>query len=112
MTLTLSEIRNLEYEEIRERREKLKEELKKELEATLQDDLIEVLSINDQEDAYKVEIAFTLDDYRQVDSFYWNNDESKERFIESVKSHIDYIKELREQYPELTKQNDYIQTNS
>lgn len=112
MSLTLGEIRSLEYKEIQERREKLKEELKKELERTLDIDLIEVLSISEREDHYKVEVAFTLDDYRQVDDFYWNNNESKEQFIEGVKEWIDYIKELRERYPELAKQNDYIQKNS
>ena len=113
MTMTLREIRKLEFKELENRRTKEKEELKKQLENSLNNDSIEVESISEyDDDGYKVVIAFTLDGYRQVDDFYWNNDESQKDFIEHVKKRIDYIKELREQYPEYAKQNDYIQTNS
>ena len=115
MTMTLAEIRDLEYKELQERREKEKRDLKKELENVLGNDLVEMLSIisvSDDEEFYKVKIAFVLDGYRQEDDFYWNDNESKEDFAEKVKSIINYIKELRKEYPEYAKQNDYIQTNS
>lgn len=115
MGKTLGEIRDLEYKEIEERRRKrndeLERELKKQLKTALGNEEIEVLSMRDLGDDYMVEIAFTLDCYRQVDNFYWNDNESKEKFIENTKRRIEYIKELRKQYPSYCKQNDYIQTN-
>ncbi|MCG5104424.1 hypothetical protein [Oceanobacillus alkalisoli] len=114
MTMTLAEIRKSEYKELQERREKEKEDLKKELQNVLGNELVEMLSIisvSDDEEFYKVKIAFVLDGYRQEDDFYWNDDESKEDFAEKVKGRINYIKELREQFPEYAKQNDYIQSN-
>lgn len=114
MTKTLREIRELEYKELEERREKERQELQKQLESALADELIEVISIRDWDDdwAYEVKVAFTLDGYKQEDKFYWNANESQEDFINKVKKTIEYIKELREQYPEYCKQNDFIQTNS
>lgn len=113
MTMTLREKRILEIEELQKRREKEQEELKNELETSLNNESIEVISMReDDEESYKVVIAFTLDGFKQEDDFYWNGDESKEDFIKKVKLRIDYIKELREQYHEYCKQNDYIQTNS
>jgi len=112
MTMTLREIRNLEFKEMQERREKEKEELRTQLEKSLKDESIEVLSMNEYDESYKVVIAFTLDGFRQEDDFYWNGDESREDFINKIKKRINYIKELREQYPEYCKQNDFIQTNS
>lgn len=112
MTMTLGEIRNSEYEELQKRREKEREEIKKSLEETLNTESVEVISINSSSDDYKVSIAFTLEDFRQEDDFYWKLDESREDFTTKVKERIDYIKELRNQYHEYCKQNDYIQTNS
>lgn len=112
MSMTLGEIRDLEYEELQKRREKERDEIKKSLEETLNTESIEVISINSSSDGYKVIIAFTLDGFRQEDVFYWNLDESREDFVNKVNKRIDYIKELREKYPEYCKQNDYIQTNS
>ncbi|MCD4838141.1 hypothetical protein LRS37_04500 [Neobacillus sedimentimangrovi] len=114
MTKTLREIRELEYKELEEHREKERQELQKQLESALADELIEVISIRDWDDdwAYEVKVAFTLDGYKQEDKFYWNANESQEDFINKVKKTIEYIKELREQYPEYCKQNDFIQTNS
>lgn len=112
MTMTLREMRKLEFEEMQERREKEKEELRKQLEESLKDESIEVVSLKEYDDSYKVVIAFTLDGFRQEDDLYWNIDDSREDFVNKTKKHIDYIKELREQYPEYCKQNDFIQTNS
>lgn len=112
MSMTLGEIRDLEYEELQKRREKERDEIEKSLEETLNTESIEVISINSSSDGYKVIIAFTLDGFRQEDDFYWDLDESREDFVNKVSKYIDYIKELREKYPEYCKQNDYIQTNS
>lgn len=112
MSMTLGEIRDLEYEELQKRREKERDEIEKSLEETLNTESIEVISINSSSDGYKVIIAFTLDGFRQEDDFYWNLDESREDFVNKVNKYINYIKELREKYPEYCKQNDYIQTNS
>lgn len=111
MSMTLREMRDLEYEELQKRREKEREEIKQSLEEALNAESIELLSIDSSSDGYKVVVAFTLDGFRQEDGFYWDLDESREDFTNKVKKHIDYIKELREQYPEYCKQNDYIQTN-
>lgn len=113
MTMTLREKRLLEIEELQKRREMEREELKRDLETSLSDESIEVVSMCEHDDEnYKVVITFTLDGFTQEDKFYWNDDDSKEDFIKKVKGRIDYIKELREQYHEYCKQNDYIQTNS
>lgn len=113
MTMTLREKRLLEIEELQKRREMEREELKRDLETSLSDESIEVVSMCEHDDEnYKVVITFTLDGFTQEDKFYWNGDDSKEDFIKKVKRRIDYIKELREQYHEYCKQNDYIQTNS
>ncbi|KIO62108.1 hypothetical protein B4065_3328 [Caldibacillus thermoamylovorans] len=111
MSMTLREMRDLEYEELQKRREKEREEIKQSLEEALNAESIELLSIDSSSDGYKVVVAFTLDGFRQEDGFYWDLDESREDFTNKVKKYIDYIKELREQYPEYCKQNDYIQTN-
>lgn len=75
---------------------------------------IEFLSLKENSEDWSctVVLAFTLDGYRQEDSFYWKSDESQELFIRHVKDRIEYIKELRSKYPDYCKQNDYIQTNS
>ena len=112
--MTLAEKRNLEYMELQERKEREREELKQQLRAALSEESIELLSIkeNGENWSYIIEAAFTLDGYRQEDSFYWSADEDQEAFISSVKSRINYIKELRQKYPGYCKQNDYIQINS
>lgn len=112
--MKLREKRELEMQELKERRLKEKQELQKELEDKLSSETIEVLEIKECDEgwSYKVEIAFILESFRQVDTFFWNEDESMNKFISKVKRRIDYIKELREQYPEYCKQNDFIQFNS
>lgn len=112
MTLTLRERRELEYRELQERKEKGRAELQQDLRRALSSEVIELLGIKECEEHYKVKVAFRLDGYRQEDDFYWGADQSQENFILSVKKHIDYIKELREKYPDYCKQNDYIQTQS
>ena len=69
--------------------------------------------VNDYEELkyYSVKYEFELDNYTQQDVTFWENDESLEDLIKGVKDHIEYIKELRTQYPEYCKQNDYIQSN-
>ena len=69
--------------------------------------------VNDYEGLkyYSVRYEFELDNYTQQDVILWKNDESLEDLIKRVNDHIEYIKELRVQYPEYCKQNDYIQSN-
>ena len=110
--MTLQEIRNKEYKDLQERKEQERAELEQQLKETLSQESIELISIKEGEDGYSVKLAFILDGYRQEDDFYWCANKSKEDFILSVKSRIDYIKELRMEYPDYCKQNDYIQTNS
>ena len=112
--MNLQEKRNLEYQELQERRNKEESELHQQLKDVLSTELIELLSIKENKDdwSFTVGLAFTLDSYRQEDIFYWKSDESQEDFILTVKKRIEYIKDLRVQYPDYCKQNDYIQTNS
>lgn len=58
-----------------------------------------------------IDYNFTLDNYTQEDSYCWGDDESLSSVVCAIKKRINYIKELREQYPLLAKQNDFIQTN-
>ena len=112
--MTLAEKRDKENKELQERKEKERLELENQLKGALSLESIEFLSLKENSDNCdcSVRLAFTLDGYRQEDSFYWSADKSQESFIEQVKSRINYIKELREKYPEFCKQNDYIQSNS
>jgi len=112
--MNLSDKRNQEYQELKERRAKEEQELHELLKIALSTESIELLSIKEDKEnlSFIVSLAFTLDGYRQEDIFYWKSNESQEEFILSVKNMIDYIKELRSQYPEFCHQNDYIQTNS
>lgn len=112
--MTLAEKKNKEYQELQERKENERLELENQLKEELSLESIEFLSLkeNIEDWSYNVQLAFTLDGYRQEDTFYWSADKSQEDFIQHVKTRIDYIKELREEYSEFCKQNDYIQLNS
>jgi hypothetical protein len=113
---TLREIKDEEYNFLKNRRENKRIELEQELKDALVNEKLSLISIVDNnsefDDGYKVTISFVLDEYIQEDMFYWNTSESQNEFIDKVKKSIDYIKELRENYPEYCKQNDYIQLNS
>lgn len=112
--MTLAEKRNLEYEELQDRKERDRLELETQLKVALSLESIEFLSLKENSENWNctIKLAFTLDGYRQEDDFYWKSDESQEAFIQHVKDRINYIKELRAKYSEYCKQNDYIQTNS
>ena len=112
--MTYGEIKNADYEE----REKRKAEREKEL----IDMLNNLLSENDYEvsdieidfekhdEAGSIEYHFKLSDgFEQTDSYYWQWNESVEEVAEKIKKHIDYIEELRNQYPDYARQNDHIQ---
>lgn len=94
-----------------------RKEIRKILEEEFEKNNIKVLEVtrdvNDYEELkyYSVKYEFELDNYTQQDVTFWENDESLEDLIKGVKNHIEYIKELRTQYPEYCKQNDYIQSN-
>lgn len=94
-----------------------RKEIRKILEEEFEKNNMKVLEVtrdvNDYEELkyYSVKYEFELDNYTQQDVTLWENDESLEDLIKGVKDHIEYIKELRTQYPEYCKQNDYIQSN-
>ena len=94
-----------------------RKEIRKILEEEFEKNNMKVLEVtrdvNDYEELkyYSVKYEFELDNYTQQDVTFWENDESLEDLIKGVKDHIEYIKELRTQYPEYCKQNDYIQSN-
>lgn len=111
MNKTLKEIRDAEYADLQERRRQEKEELQRDLEDSLNEESIEVLSFREFDNSIDVELSFTLDGFAQRKTFYWFETESKEEFLNQIKKSINYIKELRETYPEYCKQNDFIQTN-
>jgi|GEM_PF-6116967 len=94
-----------------------RKEIRKILEEEFKKNNMKVLEVtrdvNDYEELkyYSVRYEFELDNYTQQDVILWKNDESLEDLIKRVNDHIEYIKELRVQYPEYCKQNDYIQSN-
>ena len=96
-----------------ENRKKIRKILEEEFEKNNIKVLEVTRDVNDYEDLkyYSVKYEFELDNYTQQDVTFWENDESLEDLIKGVKDHIEYIKELRTQYPEYCKQNDYIQSN-
>ena len=112
--MTLREKRDLEYKELQERKERERKELEQQLKDALLLESIEFISLTEDNENWSctVKLAFTLDEYRQEDDFYWNADKSQESFIQQVKDRIDYIKEFRTKYPDYCKQNDFTQTNS
>lgn len=113
-TMTRAERKAKEYEDVAQRKEEEREEIEQQLQCALNFDDIKVVSFREPEDSedLAVVIEFTINDYVQENNFYWSFDESIEQFAEKVKKRIDYIKELRQQYPEYCQQNDFIQTNS
>ena len=96
-----------------ENRKKIRKILEEEFEKNNIKVLEVTRDVNDYEELkyYSVKYEFELDNYTQQDVTFWENDESLEDLIKGVKDHIEYIKELRTQYPEYCKQNDYIQSN-
>jgi uncharacterized protein (UPF0305 family) len=112
--MTRSEIKNKEYEESQKRKQKEMEEIQEQLKSALNFDEIQVLSIKEDGENYSLYVTFqsTLDDYVQEDTRFWESSESVVAFADKVKKWIDYIKELRGQYPEFCKQNDFIQSHS
>lgn len=94
-----------------------RKEIRKILEEEFKKNNMKVLEVTRDEDNWKelkyysVRYEFELDNYTQQDMILWENDESLEDLIKRVNEHLEYIKELRTQYPEYCKQNDFIQSN-
>lgn len=112
--MTYGDIKNADYEERKQR----KAEREKEVYDTLNRLLVETgyevsgidINFEKYEEAGSIDYRFKLlDGFEQEDSHYWEWQESVEEAAEKIKKHIDYIAELRKQYPEFAKQNDYIQ---
>lgn len=112
--MTRAEIKNKEWEESKKRKQKEMEEIQEQLRESLDFDEIKVVSTEECKDDYAliVTFQFTLDGYTQEDSIYWESTDSIEKFVVKIHKRIDYIKELREKYPEFCKQNDFIQSHS
>lgn len=112
--MTLKEIKEREYLEQKERKQKEQQEITQYLQESLSNENIKVFNIRENSEDYSlyIDLEFTLDGYTQKDTFLWDASKSIEDFIKGAKNRIDYIKELREQYPDFCKANDFIQTNS
>ena len=112
--MTFGEIKNTDYEMRKEQQAKREEELKQILEKCLDDIGCDVSNVSINFEAYKeagsVSYTFKLDDgFTDDDSICWDWDKSAEDLADSIKSRIDYIVKLRNQYPEYAEVNDYIQ---
>ncbi len=112
--MTYGDIKNSDYEE----RKKRKEEREKEVYETLNNLLSESgyrvsdidINFEKYEEAGSIAYHFKLSDgFGQEDSHYWGWQESVEEAAQKIKEHIDYIAELRKQYPDFARQNDYVQ---
>lgn len=114
--MTYGEIKNADYEEIAKRKAEREKDVFDTLNNLLSGNEYEVsnIEINFQkyEEAGCIEYHFKLSDgFEQTDSYYWEWNESVESAVEKIKEHIDYIVELRNQYPQYAKNNDYIQSH-
>lgn len=111
---TRAEIMKQKMAEDERRRSEEIAEIQKNLFDALSGFDVEVISLkeNSEDWTLSVKYRFTLDGYTQEDVSFWQGDESIEDFYSKVKKHIDYIRALREQYPEYCQQNDYIQNHS
>ena len=112
--MTYGDIKNADYEERKHRKAEREKEVFDTLNRLLVESGYEVSGIDinfeKYEEAGSIGYHFKLSDgFEQEDSHYWEWQESVEEAAEKIKKHIDYISELRKQYPEFAKQNDYIQ---
>lgn len=114
MVNTWVERKNKEREYLAKRREKEHKEIQQLLTESLCFDDITVLDCNQSSDEeyLAVNYKFVLDGYEQNEICLWMANESMEELVAKIKRHIDYIKELRQKYPEYCKQNDFIQDHS
>lgn len=113
-TMTRAERKNKEWEELQKRQAKEMEEIQQQLKDALDFDEIKVHELKESSGDWDLTVVFqfTIDGYTQEDSALWDSSESLETFVDKVKRRIGYIRELRDQYPEYCKQNDFIQLHS
>lgn len=114
--MTYGDIKNSDYEERKQRKAEREKEVYDTLNRLIAEYGYEVSGIDinfeKYEEAGSIGYHFKLSDgFEQEDSHYWEWQESVEEAAEKIKKHIDYIAELRKQYPEFAKQNDYIQAH-
>lgn len=112
--MTYGDIKNADYEERKQRKEEREKEVLETLNNLLSKSDYEVFGIDinfeKHEEAGSIDYHFKLSDgFEQENSYRWGWNESVEEAAEKIKKRIDYIVELRQQYPEFAKQNDYIQ---
>lgn len=112
--MTYGEILNADNKEAEMRKNEREKEVYETLKNILYQADYEVTEIKiffqEYEEAGKIEYHFILSDgYEQDDSYYWSWEETVEKASERIKKHIDYIAQLRKQYPEYAAWNDHIQ---
>ncbi|EOS47157.1 hypothetical protein C810_01473 [Lachnospiraceae bacterium A2] len=112
--MTYGDIKNADYEEIKQRKAEREKEVLEALNNLLSESGYEVFGIDINFERYKesgsISYRFKLSDgFEQEDIHRWHWKESIEEAVEKIKKRIDYIVELRQQYPDLARQNDYIQ---
>ena len=112
--MTYGDIKNADYEERKQRKAEREKEVFDTLNRSLVESGYEVSGIDinfeKYEEAGSIGYHFKLSDgFEQEDSHYWKWQESVEEAAEKIKKHIDYISELRKQYPGFAVQNDHIQ---
>lgn len=112
--MTYGDIKNADCEEMEKRKAKREKEVYNTLNGLLKESGYEVsvidINFEKYEEAGSIGYRFKLPDgFEQEDSHYWKWQESVEEATDKIKKHIDYIVELRKQYPEFARQNDYIQ---
>lgn len=112
--MTYGEIKKQDYDERKRINEQRNSELLKELNEGLQKTGYEFLNISvdfeKYEEAGSVSYDFKLPDgYTQTDSSFWKWDESVSDIVNKIKSQVDYIVHLRQQYRDYALHNDHIQ---
>lgn len=114
--MTLGEIISAYYAEVVQKRKEKENEIALEIQNEFSGADYEVYGIkicfNDHDSRARIYYSFKLQDgFRQTEELSWDFRESVKDISDSIREHIEYIQQLRDRFPELAKQNDYIQKN-
>lgn len=115
--MTYGEIKSKDSEEAKVRKQEKEKELLETLRNSFSDReyFVSEVKLDDEEyeDCGCIRYSFEIysDGYKQSDSYYWKWNESMEDAVNGIKKHIDYVLQLRKEYPVYAKQNDYIQSH-
>jgi len=101
-------------DDIQDRKKKDNEELQK-----LVQDCVEsfdryniiITSVRECERCLEINFEFTFSEVKQHEVTYWHLSEDIYNVAERIVDIVDSVKEIRDQYPEYCKQNDFIQKN-